>query len=178
MNFRCRYVVLRETQFNLVFSFLAMVLILVVITLSNLFMFSIYMRNFVLDEIEGKHLDLIIRAAIGAFQGRLVLLIVVETAILLILGIVISHRIAGPVFKIGRVLSDYAGGRFEERVVLRRADLLYELARSFNECFDTLRQRIRIIKNKASVLPDSEAKKDLVGELDFFHLPYSGDPED
>lgn len=167
---RSKYFVLKKTQTNLIFSFLVMVFIVITITLSNLFFFAVYFKNYVLTETEGLKLDVILNAAIATFKGRLILLLVTDILVLLIIGVFISHRIAGPIYKISIYLNDASNGKLPENIVLRKTDLLSEFSDVLNNFFKVLRNKIATIKEISNRLPDSEEKKILKHELDFFKL--------
>lgn len=81
-------------------------------------------------------------------QGRLVAVLkdvnaklFLSTALLLPiaawLGIILSHRIAGPWFRIERILRDIARGNLSE-VKLRRADELHSIADAINELTESI----------------------------------------
>ena len=55
--------------------------------------------------------------------------------------IVFSHRIAGPLPKIYRVLRNIGEGQFDEKLVLRKHDELKELAVIINEMAEKLKKR-------------------------------------
>jgi len=69
MAFRSRYFVDRETQLNLVFSFMVMVFIIAVITFSNFTYFAIYFKEYVLSEPEAAGLNSNHRFRDCYFQG-------------------------------------------------------------------------------------------------------------
>jgi nitrogen fixation/metabolism regulation signal transduction histidine kinase len=56
-------------------------------------------------------------------------------------GIVVTHRIAGPVFKMKRQLSDLAHGSFRIPAPLRKGDELVHFFDAFNDAVKTLRTR-------------------------------------
>ncbi|MDD2714315.1 MAG: methyl-accepting chemotaxis protein [Candidatus Wallbacteria bacterium] len=170
MAFRSRYFIDRETQLNLVFSFLVMVLIIAVITFSNFTYFAIFFKEFVLSEPEAAGLNSIIDSAIATFKGRLLLLFVIDILILFVMGILISHRIAGPIYKFGRRISKYLTGDMTEKITLRRTDLLFELADSLNSYFDFLRSKLQRLKDLTAELPESDKKHELQKELECFKL--------
>lgn len=87
--------------------------------------------------------------------------------ILGIIGIVISHRIAGPLFHIEHVLKAIGDGALSSRVTLRRKDELKNLAMSVNEMAESLSGKISEIEKEIKLLEgkfqflESESGKEL-----------------
>ena len=77
------------------------------------------------------------RLLLAAFAGIAVLL----AAALGLLGIVITHRVAGPVFVMGHYLSILAQGRFPRMRTLRRSDELKSFFRVFLDAVETIKAR-------------------------------------
>jgi hypothetical protein len=72
-----------------------------------------------------------------AFAGIALLL----AAALGLLGVVITHRVAGPVFVMGHYLSVLAQGRFPRMRTLRRSDELRAFFRVFIEAVEAMKRR-------------------------------------
>ncbi|MFY3743180.1 hypothetical protein ACOQFB_04670 [Anaeromyxobacter sp. Red801] len=77
------------------------------------------------------------RLLLAAFAGIALLL----SGALGLLGIVITHRVAGPVFVMGHYLSIMAQGRFPRMRTLRRGDELKAFFRTFLEAVDAMKAR-------------------------------------
>jgi hypothetical protein len=77
------------------------------------------------------------RLLLGAFAAIAVLL----GAALALLGVVITHRVAGPVFVMGHYLRVLADGRYPRMRTLRRSDELKSFFRTFLEAVDQLKLR-------------------------------------
>ncbi len=77
------------------------------------------------------------RLLLGAFAAIAVLL----AAALGLLGVVITHRVAGPVFVMGHYLRVLADGRFPRMRTLRRSDELKTFFRAFLDAVDALKVR-------------------------------------
>jgi methyl-accepting chemotaxis protein len=77
------------------------------------------------------------RLLLGAFVAIAVLL----AAALGLLGVVITHRVAGPVFVMGHYLRVLAEGRFPRMRTLRRSDELKEFFRTFIDAVDQMKLR-------------------------------------
>jgi methyl-accepting chemotaxis protein len=77
------------------------------------------------------------RLLLGAFAAIALLL----AAALGLLGVVITHRVAGPVFVMGHYLRVLAEGRFPRMRTLRRSDELKGFFRAFIDAVDKMRLR-------------------------------------
>lgn len=58
-------------------------------------------------------------------------------------GILLTHKVAGPLVRIRAALAQLTEGRFDIRVTLRKGDALNELADDINRLAESLRARIR-----------------------------------
>jgi hypothetical protein len=101
------------------------------------------------------------RVLLGAFGAIAILL----AAALGLLGVIITHRVAGPVFVMGHYLQVLAEGRFPRMRTLRRSDELKEFFRTFIEAVDMMKLRearhtavledaVRRMREAAAVAPD------------------------
>lgn len=77
------------------------------------------------------------RLLFSVFAGIAVLL----AAALGLLGVVITHRVAGPVFVMGHYLTVLSQGRFPRMRTLRRSDELKEFFRVFIEAVEAMKKR-------------------------------------
>lgn len=91
------------------------------------------------------------RLLLGAFVGIAVLL----AAALFLLGVVVTHRVAGPVFVMGHYLAIMAQGRFPRMRALRRGDELKGLFRTFIDAVEALKAREA---GQVAVLEDAIAR--------------------
>jgi len=73
-------------------------------------------------------------------QIGLILIIVLPVVICLLFGwgVVLSHRMAGPIFRLQKDLKDVAEGDYERRIIFRKRDDLDELAERVNKVLDLL----------------------------------------
>jgi signal transduction histidine kinase len=74
--------------------------------------------------------------------GSLVFLILVS-----MMGLIFSHRVAGPIFHISRVLSEIRDGNVDARITLRPKDEFQELADEVNKTLDFLDAKKNNLKN-------------------------------
>lgn len=90
--------------------------------------------------------DLALPATRASDRERVVTLLVIVTAIVLagtlaLFGLLLTHRVAGPVFVIGRYLRILGEGRYPLLRPLRQDDELQEFYEAFHEAVDKLRAR-------------------------------------
>ncbi|HUP57008.1 MAG TPA: methyl-accepting chemotaxis protein [Bdellovibrionota bacterium] len=92
-----------------------------------------------------------------------------------LISIFISHRIAGPLFKLGRFLDNARAGNLKDRLFFRKTDHFQELATRYNDMVDGIRgligqnqQKIATATSKIeSVLKSAspEVRRELEGAL-------------
>ncbi len=61
---------------------------------------------------------------------------------------IVSHRVAGPLHRIGEVARQVSEGRHHERVRLRDGDYIEDFARQFNDMLDSIEARSRFQRNR------------------------------
>lgn len=80
----------------------------------------------------------LIGTALTETRGRLILLGMVNLVIVFCIGLFMSHRFAGPAFKMEREMRQIQGGDLTARVHLRDGDQLTDLAGGFNRMAEGL----------------------------------------
>ena len=80
--------------------------------------------------------------ALGKAAGLLVLKLGFYASLIGIVSILLSHRVAGPVYRLGIFLRAVAQGDLSQRLRFRQGDELTETAESFNSMVDSLRERL------------------------------------
>jgi methyl-accepting chemotaxis protein len=74
--------------------------------------------------------------------GLIVALQVVFMLTISVVSVILSHRIAGPIYKMTQFFSKVVQGSIAERISFRKADHFQELAGSYNEMMDALEDRV------------------------------------
>ena len=72
-------------------------------------------------------------------------LIAIELGFLVVtfgVSIFLSHRIAGPLYKLTRFLTDQGPGKLVRRISFRKADHFQEIASAYNEMLDSINQKV------------------------------------
>lgn len=80
------------------------------------------------------------------------LLLAIGGTLLVIGSMVISHRIAGPLYRFEKVLDGMNSGRLDESIKLRNKDEGKELAKKINQFNSMLSQSIRSINHSSAAL--------------------------
>jgi nitrogen fixation/metabolism regulation signal transduction histidine kinase len=81
-----------------------------------------------------------IAAAVGVLIGHVGLIVW--------LGLTLSHRLAGPIYRLKKSMKQVAEGDREVRIHLRRRDELTDVATQFNEMVDAVEKTERELKEK------------------------------
>ncbi len=139
---RKRYLIQKNFQFSYIGKILALELLAVGATallMSYMFLYVFNDAAMVSSGPWGK----------GIFWSTIVLGIVLML-ILGYLGVLVSHRIAGPMFRFEKTFREVQDGNLKVRVYLRGKDEMKPLAQAFNSMLDTLVERIQ----PASVEPN------------------------
>jgi methyl-accepting chemotaxis protein len=75
-----------------------------------------------------------------------------------LISIFVSHRVAGPLFKLRNYLRDAKGGSFKEPLRFRKTDYFQELAAGFNEMADGIREVLAKNAEQANAAAQSVEK--------------------
>jgi len=75
---------------------------------------------------------------INIINMRILASLLLATPVVALIGIILSHRIAGPIYRMEKYMTSIAQGDFSQRIVLRRNDELIKLADAINTMVDSL----------------------------------------
>ncbi len=73
---------------------------------------------------------------------RILLSLILMSPVVIVIGILLSHKIAGPIFRIERFLNKMASGDFTSRISLRKGDELMTIAERMNSLSESLKGAI------------------------------------
>jgi len=93
---------------------------------------------------------LYVNSLLGVFFG--------VTLLLLVFGIFISHRLAGPIFALSRKMNELAHGNFNATLTLRKGDELQDLKERYNTLVHALRNQVQSELLKISSMIESVEK--------------------
>ena len=119
-------------------------------------------------------------------NSLLILLAIVEFVILMIICIVmlfLTHRIAGPMYKLQNTFKDIKNGGPLKRIYFRKGDNFHEVAHADNEAVEVLQARFdysaqdlhEVLENLKSVKQDVPEIKEAIIKLDLFLCDSSDD---
>ncbi|MDO8525719.1 MAG: hypothetical protein Q7S07_04450 [Candidatus Omnitrophota bacterium] len=87
-------------------------------------------------------------SVINAVNFRILVSALVASPLIGFLGIYLSHKIAGPIFRIEKVLGNMAKGDLSSRIMLRQGDEMVSLADSVNNLTDSFSLTIKTEKSR------------------------------
>lgn len=169
---RKNYLIKKRFQFNFIYKFLVLILLEAALIASLLF----YMAS---DTITTGYLDsvLIVERTQNFFLVPAVFIMLIVATAIALLGMVIfallSHRIAGPIYRFEQDLETVTSGDLTKRINLRKTDQLDELKESLNLLIESLDQRIgrvRKILEEMENTASKEAIERLKREIDYFKV--------
>lgn len=91
-------------------------------------------------------------ARLERLRGRIAIGAALAVLAALLLGLAVARWFTSPLISMSEVAQSIAGGRFDERLEIRRGDEVGTLARSFNAMADQLRGRIQTITDDRNKL--------------------------
>lgn len=78
----------------------------------------------------------------------------------MVIFVLISHRIAGPLYRFEKIINEITGGDLTKRVSLRKTDQLTELKEALNILMESFDQRLGRVKSNLSELKDLLSRND------------------
>jgi methyl-accepting chemotaxis protein len=163
MSYR-RRILLINKKFQLKFSFFVTSWTLV---LSLVFPSILYGTIEAFTRVLEKKIDLptlqVIRNLQAETMTAIVLFLIVFMATIFLISIFLSHRIAGPIFRIQSALERWPRGSIEKDVKLRKYDHFIELANSYNAAAN----QVTNVRNQINVTAEKLQK--ISAELDPKH---------
>ena len=88
---------------------------------------------------------------------RILLSVIFITPFVAVIGIFLSHRIAGPIFRMEKFLYDMASGNLASRITLRQNDELTTLANGINNLAESMSSSISVQKALVNSISDNIA---------------------
>ncbi len=96
---------------------------------------------------EGRLMAIFTKTALILARNLLIL-----TPFIIVIGILLSHRIAGPISRIERVMEEIGNGNFKMRLAIRRSDELQDMADALNKMTELLDQKDTLEKEAQSIV--------------------------
>ena len=88
-------------------------------------------------------------AMVNMVNFRIFINILLLTPIIALIGLYLSHKIAGPIYRMEEHLADMVSGNFSSHLVLRQGDELVGMADKINNLSDSL--RVTVLNQKSSM---------------------------
>jgi len=133
---RKKYVINKDLQLRLLFKFLFSLLIISFVIVWNFYYATWTMLA---NDLRGLGLS-VLKSSISI---RMIILSICLILVFTTFSIFISHRIAGPIYKIKSVIDEMARGSIPSRIFLRKNDEFKELAESVNNLIEYLNENKR-----------------------------------
>jgi methyl-accepting chemotaxis protein len=117
------------------------------VALAAAWFFLVFLEERLVCQVNARYLVHVL-LVLGAFQ-----------LVALVFSLLYTHRIAGPVYRVRKVLREAAAGRMPDRpIVLRKRDLFKELAEDLNRCMETMKECQMALQEAASSIEALEAR--------------------
>lgn len=137
--FRRKYIVDRKLQSRVAFTMVLEVLFLTISCTWIMIYITDYYQGFIdyyiTDSADKQNALNIISKPIYYFLGGGVALC---SIIFGAMGILISHKIAGPLYRVKEQIKKIIAGNYKAKIKFRKGDLLHDIANLFNEMIDNL----------------------------------------
>jgi methyl-accepting chemotaxis protein len=130
---RKKYVINKDLQLRLLFKFLFSLLIISFVIVWNFYYATWTMLA---NDLRGLGISVLK----GSISIRMIILSCSLILVFTTFSIFISHRIAGPIYKIKSVIDKMASGDLPPQIYLRKNDEFKELAESVNKLIEYLNQ--------------------------------------
>lgn len=88
-------------------------------------------------------------SAVNTINIRIIISVLLITPLVALIGIYLSHKIAGPIVRMERYMNDMASGNLAEKLVLRKGDELLMLADGINRLTESI--KTTMINEKAGL---------------------------
>lgn len=152
MNFQKRKNYFIEKRFQLKYSILTMLLLLAysfmfVIIIFAPYMLTLYFDYPLVEKAEAARAILLLHAKVWPGIGAVILLFG-------IVSIYVSHKVAGPLYRLKKTLAEVTAGNLNVTVKLRKWDDLKDLAEHVNILIEELRTFVTTLKNDYNLLSE------------------------
>ncbi len=130
---RTKFFVKYSYQLGIIFSLFLLILLVLFIVGINLYFFGWFAAKSYIPTLDISAWNSAIVKFVSAFKKHLILLGIVNLAVIFLIGILFSHKFAGPVYKLEKILSDMAKGKnLDKKIFFRKDDNLDDLAAALN----------------------------------------------
>ena len=149
-NQRKNYFIKKDFQTKFILKFCGLIILAAIVSSALLFLY-LSQRGTVTTAFVNSRLTIITTAdyILPALIGTSLVAIFFITLATILTVLFISHRIAGPLFRIEKSMEEIASGRLNFKIQLRATDEIQAMAEGCNKMMDSLREPIHQIKKQA-----------------------------
>ncbi len=83
----------------------------------------------------------------------------------IVVTLLVSHKLAGPIFRFEKDLQEIESGNLTKRIILRKDDQFIDLAESMNKMTDSLHSKVTDIRTRVAQLIKSAAQEEIPEEM-------------
>lgn len=116
-------------------------LLLILLALGGIGLATVYLTLWVTLQIFGLAHDAVAVALFATVGWSLTLELLIVAPFVIWMGIVLTHKVAGPLVRIQAALARMTNGHYDVHLRLRKRDALVELAEGINRLAESLRTR-------------------------------------
>jgi methyl-accepting chemotaxis protein len=141
-----RRVYLVKTRFQLKYTGLILIFMFSVAALAG---YTVYCTGWLLmgEKLANVYPQGRLAAIMRTINLTLLLRVLFIAPLVAFVAIILSHRIAGPLYRIEKYITGVAKGDFSERLTLRKRDELKDLASAINNMTEDLKSRVKRLKS-------------------------------
>jgi methyl-accepting chemotaxis protein len=161
---RRQYFVQKDFQFKFILKFCLVLLIGIIISTGLLFLFS---KNTLTSSFDQS--KLVIKNTAFAILPSVLLSNLITLALItlatIVVTLLISHKIAGPLFRFQKELTQIGEGNLTQVISLRKKDQITSIADNLNQMRTNLHEKILTIKEEVENIIESASTKDVPPDL-------------
>lgn len=161
---RRQYFIQKDFQSKFILKFCIILLIGIIISVGLLFLFS---KNSLTSSFEQSRL--VIKNTADAILPNVFISHLIALVLIILLTIVttllVSHKLAGPLFRFEKELKEIGNGDLSKDVKVRKKDQIKAMADSLNQMRTNLQKKISDIKEEVEQIIESTAGKEIPPDL-------------
>lgn len=161
---RRQYFVQKDFQFKFILKFCIVLLIGIIISTGLLFLFS---KNTLTSSFDQS--KLVIKNTAFAILPSVLLSNLITLALItlatIVVTLLISHKIAGPLFRFQKELNQIGEGNLTQTISLRKKDQITSIADNLNQMRTNLHEKILSIKKEVENIIESASTGDVPPDL-------------
>lgn len=115
-----------------------LVVVLTTLATTNYFFYDLYQKGFAAGLSEENVFFTFIKNRQTFMNQLMVGVSAFIFGIIMLMGMILSHRVAGPLYRLNKHMCDVANGKVSEPVAFRKSDFFQELATSYNAQYQYL----------------------------------------